>query len=220
MARHLLLVGSCLLGAAWTCAAQQKVVFENQDVRAVDIRVAPGVFEEKHSHARGVTVALSDYDNETIDYPGKKVNQRHVKFGEVRWAEPVTHEARNTGTTEQHVIRIELKQDAPAAKPPAAPDPLDSLIACKDTQKLILENAFVRVIEERVPPGVAQPKHRHAHGMLIPLHDADIESVDDPGGQPVHRQLKFGDAGWREPVVHTVKNTGTTELLNVRIEVK
>jgi hypothetical protein len=24
-------------------------------------------------------------------------------------AEPVTHEARNTGTTEQHVIRVELK---------------------------------------------------------------------------------------------------------------
>jgi hypothetical protein len=47
-----------------------------------------------------------------------------------------------------------------------------------------------------------------------------IESVDDPGGQPVQRQLKFGDAGWREPVVHAVRNVGKTELLNVRIELK
>jgi hypothetical protein len=33
----------------------------------------------------------------------------HTEFGEVKWAEPVTHEARNTGRTEQHVVRIELK---------------------------------------------------------------------------------------------------------------
>jgi hypothetical protein len=208
------------------CAAQnvptQKIVFENQFVRAIDIRVKPGVFEPKHSHARGVTIALTEYDNETVDYPPNgNVNRRHVKFGEVRWVEAVTHEARNTGSTEQHVIRVELKQAAPApAGAPPKPDPLDSLIACKDTQKLILENESVRVIQEKVPPGVAQPKHRHAHGMLIPLANSDIESVDDPGGQPVQRHLQFGDAGWREPVVHSVKNAGKTELLNIRIEVK
>jgi len=36
----------------------------------------------------------------------------------------------------------------------------------------------------------------------------------------VQRQLKFGDASWREPVVHTVRNVGKTGLLNIRIEVK
>lgn len=214
MLRHWLFV--CVL----PCAAQQTVVFENQYVRALDIRVAPDVFEEKHSHARGVTIALSEYDNETVDFPSKKLNRRHVQFGEVRWAEPVTHEARNTGKTEQHVIRVELKQDAPSKTAPGQPDPLDSLVICKDTQSLIFENQYVRVIQEKVPPGVAQPRHRHAHGMLIPLADSEIESVDDPGGKPVRRQLRFGDAGWREPVVHAVKNVGKTELLNVRIELK
>jgi len=217
MLRYLLPVAFC---TAWPAAAQQKVVFENDYVRALDIRVAPGVFEEKHSHARGVTIALSGYENETVDYPSKKTNRRQVKFGEVRWAEPVTHEARNTGSTDQHVIRVELKQEAPPKASPSKPDPLDSLIVCKDTQKLIFENEYVRVIEERVPPGVAQPKHRHRHGMLIPLANSEIESVDDPDGKPVQRQLRLGDAGWREPVVHSVKNIGKTELLNVRIEIK
>jgi hypothetical protein len=36
-------------------------------------------------------------------------SKSHTKFGDVKWADPVTHEARNTGTTEQHVIRVELK---------------------------------------------------------------------------------------------------------------
>lgn len=209
----------------WPCLAQplpktERIVFENPFVRVVELRVPPGVFEPKHSHGRGVTIALSDYDNQMTELPGGATRQRHTKFGEVRWAEAVTHEARNTGTTEQRVIRVELKQDQPAAATPARPDPLDSLVVCKDTQKLIFENPFVRVIEERVPPGVPQPKHRHARGVLVPLANSDVESVDDPAGQPVRRSLKFGDAGWREPVVHTVKNVGTTELLNVRIELK
>ena len=54
----------------------------------------------------------------------------------------------------------------------------------------------------------------------MPFANSDVESVDDPGGQPIRRQLKFGEAGWREPVIHTVKNVGTTELLNIRIELK
>jgi len=216
-----------LLGAVWLCAAQppqtptQKTVFENEFVRVVELRGPAGVSEARHSHARGVTVALTAYDNEMTAFPAGTVTRRHTNFGEVRWADPVTHEARNTGKTEQRVIRVELKREAPpAVSGTVKPDPLDSLIVCKDTQKLIFENPFVRVIEERVPAGVAQPKHRHRQGVLVPLANSDVESVDDPGGQPVRRQLKFGEAGWREPVVHTVKNVGTTELLNIRIELK
>ena len=217
-----------LLGAVWLCAAQQantatqKVVFENEFVRVVELRVPPGVSEARHSHARGVTVALSAYDNEMTAFPSGTVTRRHTNFGEVRWADPVTHEARNTGTTEQRVLRVELKRDTPSqvSGSTKAPDPLDSLVVCKDTQKLIFENQFARVIEERVPPSVAQPKHRHGHGVLIPLANSDIESVDDPGGQPTRRHLQFGEAGWREPVIHAVRNVGTTELLNIRIELK
>ena len=43
----------------------QKLIIENTFVRVFDIRVPPGVAEAKHSHARGVTVALTAYDNET-----------------------------------------------------------------------------------------------------------------------------------------------------------
>jgi hypothetical protein len=86
----------------------QKLIMENQFVRVIDVRVPAGVAERVHSHGRGVTVALTDYDNETRA-PGGQWSKSHTKFGEVKWAEPVTHEARNTGTTEQHVIRVELK---------------------------------------------------------------------------------------------------------------
>lgn len=211
----LLLCG--VLAAAQSKIETQKLILENEFVRVYEIRVPPGVFEPKHSHGRGVTIALTDYDNELKSLPDGAVTKRHTKFGEVRWAEPVTHEGTNTGKTEQRVIRVELKKDTPAG---TSAGPLDSLVVAKNTQKLIFENQLVRVIEERVPPGVGQPKHSHRHGMLVPLANSDIESVDDPNGKPVQRSLRFGDAGWREPVVHSVKNVGKTELLNVRIELK
>ena len=219
MNRRLFLV----FAAVSACSARaetQKMILENEFVRVYEIRVPAGVSEPKHSHGRGVTVALTDYDNRLVSVPDGAVTQRHTKFGETKWAEPVTHEARNTGSTEQRVIRVELKKDPPPAAAAPARDPLDSLVVCKDTQSLIFENAWVRVIQEKVPPGVAQPKHRHRRGVLIPLADSQVESVDDPNGKPVQRGLKFGDAGWREPVVHSVKNIGKTELLNVRIELK
>jgi hypothetical protein len=87
----------------------QKLILENMLVRVYDVHVPPGVAEPRHHHGRGLTIAMSDYDNETKSYPDGKINRGHNKFGEVRWGEPVTHEAKNIGTTEQHVVRIELK---------------------------------------------------------------------------------------------------------------
>ena len=198
-------------------------MFENDLVRITELRMNPGDHEAEHQHARGVTVSLSVYDNEVVALPEGTVGKRHTDFGEVRWADASHHETRNTGKTLQRVIRVELKREPGPSSAAAAADPLDSLIACKDTQRLVLENAYVRVIEERVPAGVAQPKHRHRHGVLIPLADSDLEVVEFADGRsssPVRRQLRFADAGWRDPAEHTVKNAGTTELRNIRIEVK
>ncbi len=203
-------------------SSTQKVLLENEFVRVFEIRVPPGVFEPKHSHARGVTIALSDYSNEAKSFPDGKVSGGPVKFGDVRWAEPVTHEARNTGATEQHVIRIELKQDAPSSNSTSAarPDELDSLLACTDTLKLIFENQFVRVIDDRIPAGVAEPKHRHPHGLTIALADSDSEAVTYPDHQTARRHAALGDVRWTEAVVHEVRNVGTTDSHTIRIELK
>ena len=105
-----LLAGAVLIAGMVVIRAQeselphpdtQKLIIENMLVRVYDVHVPPGVAEPRHSHGRGVTVALSDYDNETKSYPDGKINRGHNKFGDVRWAEPVTHEAKNIGPTEQ-----------------------------------------------------------------------------------------------------------------------
>ena len=106
------------------------------------------------------------------------------------------------------------------ARSAAAAEELDPLIVCKDTQKLVLENTFVRVVEERVPAGVAQVKHQHRHGISIALGDYTNEEINYPSMQKVTRSRKFGDVGWREASVHESRNVGKTEEHLIRVELK
>jgi len=178
-----LLFAASLAAQEGTHPDTQTVIFENDLVRVWEVRVAAGVAEPKHSHGRGVTIALSDYENETKSVPDGKISNGHNRFGDVKWAEPVTHEARNTGSTDQRVIRIEMKKAAPLAAPSAAKDPLDALVAYKDSQKLLFENAYVRAIEDRGPAGNLTPKHTHPRGLLINLSDFDSETTTWPDGK-------------------------------------
>jgi len=200
----------------------QKVLLENQFVRVLEIRYPPGVFESKHSHAAGVTIALSDYENETKTIPEGKVTRRPTRFGEIRWAEPVTHEARNTGSTEQRVIRIELKPNPPVAdagKTFASVASLDPVELLKSTVKPVLENQYVRVIESRSPPGNSEPRHRHMRGVTVALSNSEVETTSYPGG--VTRQTnKLGDVHWLDWREHAGRNIGKTEARIVIVELK
>ena len=87
-----------------------KLVFENALVRVIEARVPPGSLEPKHSHPRGLTVHLADYDVEYKTFPDGKVTKVHRSFGSVNWSEAVVHEVRNVSQTPSHAIRIELKR--------------------------------------------------------------------------------------------------------------
>ncbi len=98
-------------------------------------------------------------------------------------------------------------------------DSLDSLKVCAATQKLIFENEFVRVIDDRIPVGVSEPLHRHRHGVVIFVTAGTYETVVQGGTKTVsHREE--GTAVWNEAMVHTVKNAGNTPAHAIRIELK
>jgi hypothetical protein len=105
------------------------------------------------------------------------------------------------------------------ALPQAADDPLDSLKVCKDTQHLILENQFVRVIDDQIPVGVTEPLHRHRHGVAVYMNNYTNEQITQDGKKTVGEH-QAGTASWVEGTVHTVKNTGTTPSHSIRIELK
>ena len=105
------------------------------------------------------------------------------------------------------------------AFPQVANDPLDSLKVCAATQHLILENQFVRVIDDQIPVGVTEPMHRHPHGVVVYLNTYTNEQTTQDGKKTV-QERKAGTASWSEATVHTVKTIGTTPSHAIRIELK
>ncbi len=101
----------------------------------------------------------------------------------------------------------------------AIPEDLDPLKAAPDTHKLAFENAFVRVLEVRVPPGKTEPLHSHPRRVVVYLSDFNTRTTVR-GGKPEDHLRKAGLVRWSEPLVHIVENIGQTEGHVISVELK
>lgn len=122
--RRLLILTACVataLAAASLRATQQdpldpirvagdthKVALDNKFVRVLDVRLPPGKVEPRHRHPHGISVYFSDWQAKvTVDGGAPELRSR--KAGTFAWSEAVVHTVQNAGTTEGHILRIELK---------------------------------------------------------------------------------------------------------------
>jgi hypothetical protein len=88
-----------------------KVLIDNDEVRVLEFRFKPGEKEPMHSHPRGFVYSLVDSKIKAT-FPDGKSEESVIKTGEARWRNAITHAVENIGTTEAHVIAVELKKPA------------------------------------------------------------------------------------------------------------
>ena len=86
----------------------------------------------------------------------------------------------------------------------------DVLKVIPENYTLLYENAFVRVIEARVPPGEEEKPHRHMRGVSICMTEYTVESRVLPDGQWVRSDRKHGMVYWSESSLHVLRNVGKT----------
>ena len=85
-----------------------RIALDNPFVRVLDVRLPPGSFERRHRHPHGMSVYFTDWTAKvTVD--GRAPEVRPRKAGTFAWSEAVVHTVENVGTTEGHILRIELK---------------------------------------------------------------------------------------------------------------
>ena len=85
-----------------------KLAFENSFVRVLDVHLPPGKVEPRHRHPHGMSVYFTDWEAR-VTPDGKAPEVHHRKAGTFAWNEAIVHSVENAGTTEGHILRIELK---------------------------------------------------------------------------------------------------------------
>jgi beta-alanine degradation protein BauB len=90
-------------------APEIKVRLQNEQIRVLDIRVEPGGKLPTHSHPAHVLVAFNPCKIK-FGLPNGKTVEAEMKAQEVVWSGPVTHSVENVGSSECHVLNIELKE--------------------------------------------------------------------------------------------------------------
>jgi beta-alanine degradation protein BauB len=85
-----------------------KVLLDNERVRVLEFRGAPGNKTPMHSHPDYVTYSFNG-GKSMFTYPKGKPVEAVSQAGEVRWHKAETHAGQNTGEMELHVLIVEIK---------------------------------------------------------------------------------------------------------------
>jgi hypothetical protein len=97
---------------------------------------------------------------------------------------------------------------------------LDVLTVIPENYKLIIDNAFVRVLEAHIPAGTEEKPHRHLKGVSVCLTEYTLESRILPDGAWVRNPRTVGTTYWSDASLHQVRNVGKTDSHTIRIELK
>ena len=85
-----------------------RLVLENDRVRVLEYKAAPGVKAEMHSHPDIIAVALRG-GKIRFTLPNGETTDAELPDGETQFFEATDHVTENVGTTEAHIVIIELK---------------------------------------------------------------------------------------------------------------
>ena len=202
------------LDAVKADASHHKMEFENQQVRVVRYRIAPGDKTANHSHPNNVNILLTDL-NAKFTTPDGKTTEVHGKAGAVAWRGATTHVVENTGDKPIEGILVEPKQPSSALPAGAA----DEAAADPKHAKVEFENDQVRVVRYHYEPGEKSAMHGHPDNVQVLLTDSTA-NVTTPDGKSAPSTGKAGEARWRQASQHWVQNTGDKAFEGILVEMK
>jgi hypothetical protein len=88
-----------------------KVVFENERVRVLEYRDRPGDRTSPHHHPDSVMYTLSSFERRLVH--GERETDVQMEAGRAGWLSEQDHAGENIGSTDTHVLFVELKEPPP-----------------------------------------------------------------------------------------------------------
>lgn len=195
-----------------------KLLFENDQLRAVEYLIQPGGKLRLESHAPYLFFSVNPLVA-TLTFHGGQNVPVSFKVDDPRWYEEPIIRMANTGKSEATFLIIELKKPAPANPSEIPAD--DGTKIASDVYRLLLENKRVRVIRVGHKPGQKTPMHSHP-GSAFRYAMANTKArLISPDGTVRELENKFGVVRWTDlPSQHIFENIGLTEGHTLLVEIK
>ncbi len=204
----LLIVFGCSQGSdqqvlTSTAAAPKNytIEFENDYVRIIRVKYAPGESSAMHSHEPFVGVTLTGTRDNVFTYlDGSSEIRPPNSPGELIDGDLTIHSIKS-GNFETESVFVELK------KPYVGDDQsIPNLTEVSPDKALVLlEKPGVRVVRVKNSANNGTPLHSHRAGVSVTLTDMSVE-VTSPSGESREVSRPAGDAAWEEPRAHSGKN--------------
>jgi hypothetical protein len=193
-------------------AGQHKVILENEAVRVLEASIPLHGTEPPHTH---FWPSVFFEQTSGVNEPWKTVK--------IRWSEGGPAKGYVSAESNRHNLLIELKNtDCQPAAAPALPD-TDPVKLHDPNMTVALENAYVRVLSVRIPPGEREPWHTHTWPAVVVyfgLPPSERETAD--GKKTPRAELKELQVSYdaNSQPMHSIKNLGTVTYQAYRVELK
>ena len=198
--------------AVTAAPANHKVILENDTVRVLEATVPLHAREVPHTH---FWPSVFFEQTSGRDEPWKAVK--------IRWSEGGPSKGFDSSDHDRHNLLIELKnvdcQPSPATELPAT----DGVTIHDPNISVVLENAYVRVLSVRVPPGEKEPFHTHTWPAVVvyfrlpPSQRISADGKKTPRGELKEMQVTFDSNSQSS---HSVENLGKEMYQAYRVEIK
>jgi len=195
-----------------------EIAFENEYVRVLRWTVPPGGKVAMHEHPALVTVSLTS-DKTRFTLPDGETRDAESKAGQATWSEPEKHASENRGTSQGHVIQVELKKAPGAAGAVGTAGSPDPTSVDPEHYTVEFENDRVRVLRIRYGANEKSVMHYHPRSVAVFLTDGQGQFTL-PDGKTIDNRFKGGDVRWGDAEQHLPANMGTTPFELVLIELR
>ena len=95
----------------------------------------------------------------------------------------------------------------------------DPVVVGPNLYKQLMDNPRVRVLEVTFAPGDEMPAHSHPDHLGYVVEAGTLTITGADGKAQVH-EFKLGDTVWLPATTHSAKNTGTTQVRVLVVELK
>lgn len=189
-----------------------KVLLENDMVRVLEATVPLRSKEPPHVHP---WPSVFFEQTSGRDEPWKTVN--------IRWSEGGPSKGFDSSDRDRHNLLVEVKsvdcQPSPAGDLPDT----DAAKIHDPNMTVVLENAYVRVLSVKIPPGGKEPWHTHTWPAIVVYFRLPPSQRFTKDGKPTPRaelkelQVTYDANG--QPL-HSIENLGSVVYQAYRVELK